>query len=388
MMAWTGGAGLSLLLSPTATATGLSERGILSVAGGRAWLHAADNVGPFMFDTGAYASTVWRNQTKFISGTLGTVDVASIGEAASREKIRMAPLGLLPDREIPSHLGITAVIDDVSVSDVVLGTAAFSGHVVDLDFPGNSYSFSLEDVEPRNYANYFRAGIFRFGQVYIKFNDGRINDCRARGLLDTGSRITTIFPKAARRLKVMEAAQKIGPATYVVGTTGKITTAQYVKLASLEIADEVFSDLWCVVVTDENFNQHGSSEFLVGMDVASQFHIVLDLREARQVFMRRTGAASSPPLNLLDGYRFTSRDGKLWIHETEGASSGGIETLDDIFQKLSPKQVVEIDGVDFSRPDGAFKYAQFRDAPGDYLRLSVLDDNKRRSIQIPKLILN
>jgi len=364
-----GAIGVSSTLIPQAFAEKRSMSGELSYAGGRAWLHPrgqTSSLEALMFDSGAHASTVWRNADRFVGRQLGEIEVASIGEAP--------------------HLGIKALIDHITVSDLVLGTAGFSNHTLSLNFAEGSYSVSNIGVSRDDYPGYYRANIFRFGQVYTRFYNSQINGRRARGILDTGSRITTLFPKLVERLDLLENAVELGPKTFVTGTTGKITTAQYVKVRRLDIADEIFENHWCVAVTDTDFKQHGSPEYLIGMDIASQFHIVWDLTGSKRVYLKRNNPKPPPPLQLLAGKKITSHAGQLWVYDDTDFLSAEIETVDDIFSRLNPLKIIQIPNVTFGQSSTAFQYARFRDSK-ETLKLMVDEGIQTKEIEIEQVFL-
>lgn len=382
-----GAAGLSTLVAPNVLAQERSVWGMLSYADGRAWLHPdarASSLGPLIFDSGAHASTVWRNAESFVSRERGTIEVASIGEKAIREKIDVAQIALSEGFSLQPHFGIKALIDHITVSDIVLGTAAFANLTFSLNFANSTYSINTQSVNRSDYPDYFRANIFRYGQVFTRFYNSKINDRKARGILDTGSRITTLYPKLVERLSILETAVELGPKTFITGSTGKITVAQYVKVPKLEIADQIFENHWCVAVIDKEFKQHGSPEYLIGMDIASQFHIVWDLIGPKRVYLKRKNPQPPPPLKLLAGRKITSRDGHLWLYDDVDIETAGIETIDDIFSQLKPLKIVKIPGVEFGQPSSAFQYAQFRDTSGP-LKFMVDDHAGIREIEIDQL---
>jgi len=385
-----GATGLTALAGLPVSGEEYLIEGKLSIAGGRVWLDSdtsIEELGPFLFDSGAKASTVWRNVDRFVAEEAGRIDVASIGETVSRARIETAPIPLNAAFSIPSHIGITSEIDYLLVSDVVLGTAAFSNHVLSLDFSRNSFSISDKQIRRENYPGYFRAKIFRFGQVFTRFNNSRVNGEYARGILDTGSKATTLFPKIVKRLDILGTASALGPATYVTGSTGKLSKAQYVKVPRLEIANETFENHWCIAITDDDFVRHGSAEYLIGMDVASQFHIIWDLIGARQVFLRRLAPQPAQPLKVLDKKIIVPREGSLWVCDAFNLEETNFETLEDVFAETNPMRVVKIPGVDFSRPDGAFQYARYRDETASLLKMRVQDGAELKDIEISQRII-
>ena len=353
--------------SVSSTATPINQRttftGDLDYADGRFWLKQSSslpNPNAFIFDTGAGNSSIWRNEADYILREKREIPVSSFGDTIIRKQVDLAPIPLGQNFSIPTHNGLTAAINHLAVSDVLVGINAFAGHTIELNVPNGQYKIRQGSPNPTDYEGFTKKDIFRYGPVYVRVSDSQFRSRRVRGNIDTGSRRTVLPRKFLDRFDLMNTATELGPKTIQLTSSGKISPAQYVKIGQLNILGHTFEDYWCLALLDDT--DLGSADFYVGADIMSEFDWAMDLDSSRALYAKRTVAPTQPPpLNIFRDKQMLSAKGNWWLIDKFDPVAGDIDRLEGVFDKLSPQRVLKVEGVDFDAPAAAYEYAKLLD---------------------------
>jgi len=264
----------------------------------------------------------------------------------------------------------------LAVSDVVLGANAFSGHTLELNVKNGQYKVKRGSPNDDEYSDFSKTNIFRFGPVYLRLWDSQFRGHRVKGNIDTGSR-RTVLPRAfLDRFDLMSTATELGPRTMQMTTSGKISPAQYIRIGQLEILGHLFEDYWCLALLDDS--DLGSADFYIGTDIISQFHLALDLDGGKNLFARRltSGDQPAPTITEFRDKVILPTSDALWLVDKFDPVEDNISRLEDVFERLSPQRLLNVDGIDFSAPAAAYHYAKLLDDASRPFSVEVETDQR------------
>lgn len=250
-------------------------------------------------EAGYYVTPVIVNGVASVNAIIDTAaTVAMIQSRAANEAGMETPagdaglvpvFGLLGEREFPlvgiaqveaGGIGLSNLAaaynhrEEMPGAPLVIPAGAFSGDVLDFDFPNGR--FAVYDGRPEgDPGNSGRGNLIVENGLF--FTDVRVNGVKGRALIDTGSPFTFINSEMA---KASRARPEDELTRQLLGATGGRMEVSISSVKRLSVARFGISRLNMIVADPPLFESLGLSDepaMLIGLDMMSMFRVQIDL---------------------------------------------------------------------------------------------------------------